>query len=620
MHEIKWRHSSFKQFKFMDALVSTHRRSNSDPMKTRVREVELDIYKGSYLPNMEKEMAKLKESNESKKRQFHNIDLQSSLTQEILQLQKRLKQQYVVRCALEKACHLPFSQDAVLESSIPKAAKELIEEIGVLELEVVYLEKYLLSLYRQRFDQQISSISDNDRRLKSVSDVDKGTCAVPTEDNIHISEKETSVPRSGILLSPRNSAGNSINECNNQLEQETVLDSSVHRSHSTLSQRSVCSIETSPMKAKTVESYHSLPLSMLEEAQRANTNSNCLAEHLGTCFSENVQETPNWLSEEMIKCISAIYRELADPPFISHDNTSSPISFSSSVYEASSQVQGNRGRSHCKKLSSFNNPFHNKGAKEFIGPYCSMVKIQQLCRDNEKLKEVEYMLRRFRSLVSRLLEVDPRKMKHEEKLAFWINVHNALVMHALLIYGIPSSNLKRMSSVLKAAYNIGGHTISVGKIQNFILGCRLPRPGQWLRLLSLPTKSKVSDARKAYAINRPEPLVLFALCSGSHSDPAVRLYTPKTVLEELESAKEEYILSTMSITKEQKILLPKMVDFFAKDSGLGSTGLMEMVKPYVPESQRKIIHQFQQKGKSKGIEFIPHNFNFQCLVSKELAW
>lgn len=26
-------------------------------------------------------------------------------------------------------------------------------------------------------------------------------------------------------------------------------------------------------------------------------------------------------------------------------------------------------------------------------------------------------------------EVDPRKMKHEEKLAFWINVHNVLVMH-----------------------------------------------------------------------------------------------------------------------------------------------------------------------------------------------
>lgn len=37
----------------------------------------------------------------------------------------------------------------------------------------------------------------------------------------------------------------------------------------------------------------------------------------------------------------------------------------------------------------------------------------------------------FRSLIVRLETIDPRKMKHEEKLAFWINVHNALVMHVM---------------------------------------------------------------------------------------------------------------------------------------------------------------------------------------------
>lgn len=31
---------------------------------------------------------------------------------------------------------------------------------------------------------------------------------------------------------------------------------------------------------------------------------------------------------------------------------------------------------------------------------------------------------------------------------------------------------------LQAAYNVGGHTISVDIIQRSILGCRLPRPGQ----------------------------------------------------------------------------------------------------------------------------------------------
>lgn len=34
-----------------------------------------------------------------------------------------------------------------------------------------------------------------------------------------------------------------------------------------------------------------------------------------------------------------------------------------------------------------------------------------------------------RYLVSKLEEVAPKEMRHEEKLAFWINVHNTLVMH-----------------------------------------------------------------------------------------------------------------------------------------------------------------------------------------------
>lgn len=33
-------------------------------------------------------------------------------------------------------------------------------------------------------------------------------------------------------------------------------------------------------------------------------------------------------------------------------------------------------------------------------------------------------------------------------------------------------------SMIQAAYNVGGRTISVDMIQNSILGCRLPRPGQ----------------------------------------------------------------------------------------------------------------------------------------------
>ena len=34
-------------------------------------------------------------------------------------------------------------------------------------------------------------------------------------------------------------------------------------------------------------------------------------------------------------------------------------------------------------------------------------------------------------MVEQLEKVDPSKLKHDEKLAFWINIYNALLMHVM---------------------------------------------------------------------------------------------------------------------------------------------------------------------------------------------
>jgi hypothetical protein len=52
-------------------------------------------------------------------------------------------------------------------------------------------------------------------------------------------------------------------------------------------------------------------------------------------------------------------------------------------------------------------------------------------------KFFSFILMLYRSLVRNLENVDPRKMKREEKLAFWINIHNALVMHVWLSVKVP---------------------------------------------------------------------------------------------------------------------------------------------------------------------------------------
>ncbi|KAI3500555.1 hypothetical protein L1887_36379 [Cichorium endivia] len=571
-------------------VTSTHKRSKSFPGKNGVEE----------------DNEKAKSFINSENNDLPNAEIQNSLRNEILQLEKRLQDQVAVRGALEQALGYRSSSHKISnQASIPKPATELIKDIAVLEYEVSHLEQYLLSLYRKAFDQQISCPYDDES-----------------------SKSPLITPRGKYVETCRNDISLKLQESNNngglkeEEEEDIVLDSGVHRCHSSLSHHSI----ENPVNTlgKELRACHSQPLSMMEYAQNNSSNIISLAEHLGTRICDHVPETPNKLSEDIIKCMSAIYCKLADPPLV-NNGFSSPTSSLSSMGAFSPKDHSGMWSPGFQRVSSsfdvrLDNPFHVEGFKEFSGPYSTMVEIQCIYRDGQKLGDIEHMLQDFRLLVSRLEEVDPRKLKHEEKLAFWINVHNALVMHAVLAYGIPQNNIKRVFLLLKAAYNVGGHVVSADVIQNSILGCKMCRSGQWLRLLlSSRTKFKSGDARQNYAIDHPEPLLHFALSSGCHSDPAVRVYTPKRVIQELEVAKEEFVRATFGVGKDHKIHLPKSIENFAKDSGLCAGGVMEMIQQCLPESLRKNIKKHQMVKSRKMIEWVPHNFGFRYLICKELV-
>ncbi|XP_022844826.1 uncharacterized protein LOC111367936 isoform X1 [Olea europaea var. sylvestris] len=593
-----------------------HKRSKSSPNGRGLKEDKLDHSTEEAL-QQKLDMGYLGNCANGKKEQQSNAEIQNSLRQEILHLEKRLQDQVSVRCALEKALGYRVScHDITNEIAMPKPATELIKEIAVLEVEVGHLEQYLLSLYRKAFDQQMSSLSPTKK-----NDALKSPLATPMRRRFDFSRSDLTSAREKLA----HARSNSWKEGNSQYE-EKLVDSAVQRSHSSLSQRTTMSNRTSPPAdalCKAVRACHSQPLSMMEYAQNTSSNVITLADHLGTRISDHISGTPNRLSEDMIKCMSTIYCKLADPS-LTNQCLTSPTSSLSSISAFSPKDQRDLWSPGFRNDSSFDvrldNPFHVEGLKDFSGPYSTMVEVQCIYRDSQKLGDVEPLLQNFRSLISRLEVIDPRKMSHEEKLAFWINVHNALVMHAFLAYGIPQNNMKRMLLLLKAAYNVGGQIVSADVIHNSILGCRMSRPGQWLwSLLSSRTKFKAGDERQAYAIERPEPLLHFALSSGSHSDPAVRVYTPDRVFQDLDAAKEDYIRATFGVRKDKKILLPKIVESFTKDSGLCQAGVMEMIQHSLPESLRKSIKK-RQLGKSrKYIEWIPHNFGFRYLIMKELV-
>ncbi|XP_055814765.1 uncharacterized protein LOC129884494 [Solanum dulcamara] len=551
----------------------------------------------------------MKTMEEEKSSEFynysHHFDLDTGLEKNYIELKK-------------KQLHGGRRNDSTKEE-VNHAHEDLVREIALLELDIMCLEKYLLSMYRKIFAKGLESLTKKDDRTKTNTTPNEKKFAEVKEKNDKLKENPRTNSNSPVLPT----LSNPIKECDD--DKQKLVDSTILRCHSSLS-HAACSFRASPSVAAladAVDSYHSMPLSMLEHAQPSTSNRSLTEHHVTSCSNNLYHNSPSQLSEEIIKCISAIYCQLADPPLFNRDLSLSPVSVSSSTLESFPQAQSDmQGHQSIENSSSdtLNNPFHFEDSKGFSGFLVRMVEVQGLCRDSQSLDGVEQMLKQFRYLVSKLEEVAPKEMRHEEKLAFWINVHNALVMHAFLVHGIPRSNLKRASLLLKSAYNIGGNTVSVDMIQKSILRCQLPRPGQWLQsFFFTKQRFKAGDARKGYAIEHPDPRLRFALCSGNHSDPVLRLYTSKRVFEELEVAKDDYIQANIRVHREQKLVLPKNVESYIKEVNLSPSGLFETIELALPSYLRKNFQQPEQRKLCKKIDWIPHNFSFRYLISSELA-
>ncbi|KAJ6731253.1 hypothetical protein OIU85_021963 [Salix viminalis] len=412
----------------------------------------------------------------------------------------------------------------------PKSSAVLRKEIATLEAEILHLERYLLSLYRTAFNEQLPGFSNMPKN--------------------HLQYKTGSPLQA---QSPRNLK---VHQQTGDFIHHDQSSPAPHGWSGSSSQSCIASLQsTSTMDQKKVDS-----------GRRS------LADHLGASCLVNDHDTPDRLSEDIVRCISSIYCRLCNPLHSQLGSAASPTSSLSSSSIFSSRNPYDNWSPRCNGDAMFQHQL--QGLKGESGPYDTMLEVLKICLDDGSFNYAATMLKKFRSLVQRLEKLDPRKLKREEKLAFWINIHNALVMHAYLAYG--THNRVKSASILKAAYNVGGQGINACIIQSSILGIRSHYSEPWLQALFSPgRKSKTGNIRHVYALEYPEPLVHFALCSGAYSDPAVRVYTSKNIFQELKVAKEEFIQSKVYVHKESKIFLPKILWYFGKDMSVDTEGVME---------------------------------------------
>jgi hypothetical protein len=186
-------------------------------------------------------------------------------------------------------------------------------------------------------------------------------------------------------------------------------------------------------------------------------------------------------------------------------------------------------------------------------------------------------LERLCECTARLRKFDPRRLQsHDERVAFWINLYNALTVHAIVEFGVKGSVLRRRGFFRRARYAVGEFVLSLDEIEHGILrGNRAP---PYIPSRTFPP----GDPKRELVIAEPDPRVRFALNCGSRSCPPIAAYDPRRLDEQLTTATWSFLEGGgMQVDLSAgEMALSKLLKWYAGDFG-GRDGVVAFLRQYV---------------------------------------
>ncbi|GKU91949.1 hypothetical protein SLEP1_g5750 [Rubroshorea leprosula] len=326
-------------------------------------------------------------------------------------------------------------------------------------------------------------------------------------------------------------------------------------------------------------------LESIGESYERSRRLSCRIRNQSHTSKEVANEKPNTLSEELLKCLIDIFLELNQAP---EDQEGSAI-----IPKLSLSCMNPKGfmakTSFNCKAPSF--PFNHNASN--IDPYGILPDLDGIVRDIGPYKNFIQITKV--SILDQHLQC----------------LYNACT--AFLEHGLPSTQDKLLTVMNKAALNVGGIVLNALAIEHFIL--RHP-----CESTNGPMDEKEMLLRHAYGLGYPEPNVTFALCRGSWSSPALRVYTSDEVVNELGRARVEYLQASVGVTNKRKIIVPKLLQWHMQDFADDMESLLEWIYSQLPRSgslKTLIMECLNRETKSpvkKIVEVQPYEFEFRYLL------
>ena len=209
----------------------------------------------------------------------------------------------------------------------------------------------------------------------------------------------------------------------------------------------------------------------------------------------------------------------------------------------------------------------------------------------------------LRSAVDRLDAIDPGSLgAHAERLAFWLNVYNALLIHAVAARRISTSIRDADDFFDGPHYRIGGEAATLDVIEHGILR-RNRRKYMGIR----PVLGS-HDRRGTWAIHTVDPRIHFALYTAARSTPVLRVHEPRELHEGLDHATREYLDGEVRVdTEHETVMLPAAFRWYRGDFGNSPGEILDYVARHLPDDSRR--RHLRARGARLEIRHTPYDWS-----------
>ena len=171
--------------------------------------------------------------------------------------------------------------------------------------------------------------------------------------------------------------------------------------------------------------------------------------------------------------------------------------------------------------------------------------------------------------------------RREEKIAFWINLYNVIVIHGVIALGIRDSVKEVRNFFRRVYYQIGPFRFNPDDMEHGMLrGNRRPP-------YSLFRRFGARDPRLPFIVSPPDPRLHFTLVCGASSCPFIDVYTPENLEWELDTAARSFInSSSVALDRgQQSLSLSSIFKWYAPDFGADQGQRLRFVAGFLDKAE-----------------------------------